>query len=519
MIFNLKTSFRNSIKFRSLLIIATTVTVIQLLSVSGLIFVQYNNLKESYFRRINLIADIQADALANPIWDFNNETVDATLRSLEKDSSFIYAYVVDSNNKILYQTDDKNIIVNDDVTIEKPIIYKPENKNLGTLKFVSTFKEVKQKFWSSIFVLLANFVLLQIFILSAAYFVIIDIINPIQTITGIVNFIKDDKLENDIKEKSRSDEIGAIANAVDSLQISIKNINLYRKQREQEKEDRQNKITQLIENFSSITSSIIESVTKSSVELNNTAKQMVEMINNVDQKTLNLNSIADRTAENISNVAGATEGMNGAINEIASQATKSTDIARVSVEQTDKASQTTSTLEKAVKDVEEIVLFIGGIAKQINLLALNATIESVRAGEAGKGFAVVANEVKNLAWQTRDATKSIGQKIENIQQSSKETISSIGSIKKSINSVNEYATAIASAVEEQNIVTKDIFSNMKIASSGTQEMVTDISSIKSLTSNTSKATSNVLFAAENLSSQAVSLSNSISNFVQEIKNV
>ncbi len=519
MIFNLRANFKNSIKFRSLLIIASTVTVIQLLSVAGLIFVQYKNLKDSYFQRINLIAGIQADALANPIWDFNNETVDATLRSLEKDSAFIHAYVVDPYNKILYQTEDKNDILKEYVLIEKPIIYKPDNKNLGTLKFVSTFKEVEQKFWSSIFVLLANFILLQLFILSAAYFVIIDIINPIQKITQVVNLIKDDQLENKIVEKVRSDEIGAIANAVDSLQISIKNINSYRKQREQEKEDRQNKTKQLIENFSNITSGIIESVTKSSVELNNTAKQMVRMINDVDQKALNLNSIADRTADNILNVTSSTEGMNGAIDEIASQATKSTDIARTSVQQTDKASQTTFMLEQAVKDVEEIVIFIGNIAKQINLLSLNATIESVRAGEAGKGFAVVASEVKNLAWQTRDATKTISKKIENIQQSSKETVSAIISIKKSINNVNEYATAIASAVEEQNIVTKDIFFNMKIASNGTKDMVVDISSIKSLTTNTSKATSDVLFAAENLSSQAESLSNSISEFIRAIKTI
>ena len=64
-------------------------------------------------------------------------------------------------------------------------------------------------------------------------------------------------------------------------------------------------------------------------------------------------------------------------------------------------------LQGALTSVSEVSQSIDQIARQTNLLALNATIEAARAGEAGKGFAVVAGEVKQLAFETSQATQKI----------------------------------------------------------------------------------------------------------------
>jgi methyl-accepting chemotaxis protein len=64
-------------------------------------------------------------------------------------------------------------------------------------------------------------------------------------------------------------------------------------------------------------------------------------------------------------------------------------------------------LRQALRQVGKVAEGIAAIARQTNLLALNATIEAARAGEAGRGFAVVAAEVKALAGQTAEATRTI----------------------------------------------------------------------------------------------------------------
>jgi methyl-accepting chemotaxis protein len=514
---SIKDSFRNSIKFRSVLIIAIAVTIVQLISSVILVFVNYNNLKQSFSQRINLLTAIQADALANPIWDFNTNTIQATLKTLQNEPTFIYAVIYTPENKVAYSVGNEPSKLDNILRVSRPIIYTAKNKSLGNLELMVSLTELYQGFWKNIFLGIINFILLQIFILGVSYGVFLGIINPIQAITKIVNSIKDGNLDNEIPGLLRLDEMGAIANAVSSLQTSTKNMNKYREQREEEEATRQHKIANLIEEFFNESSKAIKSVEYSSSALDKTAKEMSLMIKNVDERALNVKNIAERTSQNIENVAGATEGMTNAIEEISTQITKTSDVVRHSVKQTEQAQLTTDSLDQAMEKIGEVVSFISKIAKQVNMLALNATIESARAGEAGKGFAVVASEVKTLAHRTSDATLDISKRINTFQTISDEVVKAMHSIEKSISNLNEYAAASASAVKEQHLVTKDIFANMQTASEGAKEMKNSISGIKALTSHADESTLNVLEAARVLNNQAESINQTINKFISEIR--
>lgn len=74
------------------------------------------------------------------------------------------------------------------------------------------------------------------------------------------------------------------------------------------------------------------------------------------------------------------------------------------------------------EEISKTALVINDIAAQTNLLALNAAIEAARAGESGRGFAVVADEVRQLASRTAQATKDIGERLDNVQEETRRAV-------------------------------------------------------------------------------------------------
>ena len=172
---------------------------------------------------------------------------------------------------------------------------------------------------------------------------------------------------------------------------------------------------------------------------------------------------SDHVRGMMESVASGAEELSASVQEISSSMVKSkdaTDNVSGRVVEADQAAQRLSQAAEAMGGIVELITSITG---QINLLALNATIESARAGEAGRGFAVVANEVKNLAGQARSATERIAQEIDGIRGVSDEVVGALGSIRRSIESVRDYVSSSAAAVEEQTAVASQMSSSMKQA--------------------------------------------------------
>ena len=172
---------------------------------------------------------------------------------------------------------------------------------------------------------------------------------------------------------------------------------------------------------------------------------------------------ATKTSASVTSTAVALDEMCGATNEISKNTTKAAGVAQEADKRAQVSSEIMDHLKENSKEIGKIVNMIETIATQTNLLALNATIEAASAGEAGRGFAVVASEVKGLANQTIKSTEVISSQIEKITETIASAHQEIARIKEIITSVVEFTSAVATSVEEQSFVAKDIAGQVGVA--------------------------------------------------------
>ena len=225
-----------------------------------------------------------------------------------------------------------------------------------------------------------------------------------------------------------------------------------------------------------------------------------------------VSAAAEQVSKNVQMVATASEQMSVSIRDVARQSHEAAQVATQGVKMAESTNATVSKLGESSTDVGNVIKVITSIAEQTNLLALNATIEAARAGEVGKGFAVVANEVKELAKETAKATEEIGQKIQVIQNDSHAAVAAITQISAIINQINDIQNAIASAVEEQTVTTREIGRNLGEAAKGTSEIARNITGVAEAAKNTSAGAHQTERASAELFRMAAQLTELVGHF-------
>ncbi len=224
------------------------------------------------------------------------------------------------------------------------------------------------------------------------------------------------------------------------------------------------------------------------------AQGSTEQASAIEQISASVADIASKTKDNA--------GQADEVNRIVLQAKEDVVAGNIRMQEMVAAMEE---INEASENIQKIIKVIDDIAFNTNILALNASVEAARAGEQGKGFAVVAEEVRSLAGRSAEASSRTEEMIEDSivkvrrgGELAKETAEALQVISEMIEKITNLSEEIARSSNEQASATAQI-----------DLALTQVSQVVQTNSATSQECA---AASEQLSGQAMGLSQELSRF-------
>jgi methyl-accepting chemotaxis protein len=205
----------------------------------------------------------------------------------------------------------------------------------------------------------------------------------------------------------------------------------------------------------------------------NQAASVTETNSTMEQIPVNINRLNDhieRQADSVAKSSSAIEQMIANSQSVTQTLVKNAGNVQ---ELTNASDMGRTSLQEVAADINEIARESEGllkintvmenIAAQTNLLSMNAAIEAAHAGEAGRGFAVVANEIRKLAEDSGEQSRTISGvlkkikgSIDTITKSTGNVLNKFEAINQGVKLVTDQEEHIRNAMEEQNAGSQQI---------------------------------------------------------------
>jgi methyl-accepting chemotaxis protein len=324
--------------------------------------------------------------------DFENVKKDAQLESL-----------VELEKQMVAGKEGVGEYTYNDVT--KYMGYAPVDGTNWSLALTAPRSEVMAKVNSLLkTVLIASIIILVVGIVIT-YLIALNISKPLKTASEYLEIVASGDFTNEapVKLLKAKDEIGTLANAINAMQSSIKNII-------KEVIDESSNVSEMLNNINSdmeqLNGSIVE-ISATTEELSAGTEETASSTEEMSATSTEIEKAAESIAIEAQEGAAIVNSVSKMAEEMRQNAIKSKEDAIQVYGSTKNSLQEAIEQSKTVEQINELADGILTITSQTNLLALNAAIEAARAGEAGKGFAVVADEIRNLAENSKDMVTRI----------------------------------------------------------------------------------------------------------------
>ncbi len=356
--------------------------------------------------------------------------------------------------------------------------------------------------------------------LPFAIFLARGIARPLTGMAAAMRGLSEGDLAVEIPGRGRRDEVGAMAAALDVFRHGLAERQRLEKEAEagrRQRERRASAMEDYTKDFGQSIAGVMEQLEAAAAQMRGAAHGMSEAVGATQERASGTAGEALQASESLTAVAAAVEQMSASVAEISRQVARAAAIATEAVGEAATSDERMQSVTRSADRIGDILGVIADVAGRTNLLALNATIEAARAGEAGKGFAVVASEVKALAAQTARATDDVAEQINAMRRATAEAAGAMRGMTQTIARIDEVATTIAAAVEEQGASTREITARLQSVAGATAGATQAMGDVFGVAAESSTACHTVQESAAGVEEQAATLRREVESFLNNLR--
>ncbi len=352
------------------------------------------------------------------------------------------------------------------------------------------------------------------------------IAQPLAQLTAIADEIAHGNLNAEFTTVSRGDEVGALLLAFQRMTRSLKSFagrasqiaagDLTARIKPQSADDvLGNAFATMTETLRQLMSELLEAVNV----LATSAAEIMTSTSQLAASAAQTAAAVTETTTTVEEVKQTSQVSSQKAKNVSDEAQKAVEVAREGKrsvdetiegmggirEQMDAVAESIMSLSAQSRAIEAIIATVDDFAAQSRLLAVNASIEAAKAGEEGKGFAIVAQEVKNLALQSKDATKQVRAILSDIQKATGTAVLATEQGSKSVaagvrqSSISgESIAALAESISEAAQAASQIAATSQQQYVGMDQVALAMENIKTVSTQTVTSTRQAELAAQNL---------------------